>query len=281
MSNDATLRLEQLAQQWRVMVDRVVDTPYSLLGHGKRDSERVVLKIVRSPGDEWTSGAITAAYHGRGMVRVLEHEPGAALLEELSPARELTQLVTAGNDSEAMVVIATVIREMQSTAPQLEGLPTAEDWGAAFHRYRASGDAQIPNGMIEDAHARYNRLCETQAETLMLHGDLQHTNVVWDERRGWTAIDPKGVLAELEYELVPALRNPAETPQHYSSAAAVGTRIRELANELPIDEGRLTEWAYAQAVLSAIWTIEDDGRITPTEPSLLLARAAADLLGVT
>jgi streptomycin 6-kinase len=271
-------RLEKLANQWGVTVERTVDTPFSMLGYGSRGGDRVVLKVVNAPGDEWNAGAIAAAYRGHGMVRVLEHEPGAALLEELSPATPLTSLVLAGNDSEATFVIATLILEMQSTSPQLDEVPTAEQWGTAFDRYRASGDSQIPGAMIEAAHARYNRLCQTQEVPLLLHGDLQHTNVVWDERRGWTAIDPKGVTAELEYELAPALRNPHDSPQLYSSPHAVQARVREFSNELPVDEERVVEWAYAQAVLSAIWTVEDGGRISDSEPSLLLARASAELL---
>jgi streptomycin 6-kinase len=42
----------------------------------------------------------------------------------------------------------------------------------------------------------------------LLHGDLQHYNVLLDRKRGWLAIDPKGVVAEGEFELGAALRNP-------------------------------------------------------------------------
>ena len=43
---------------------------------------------------------------------------------------------------------------------------------------------------------------------MLLHGDLQHYNVLLDKDRGWVAIDPKGVVGELEYEVGALLRNP-------------------------------------------------------------------------
>jgi streptomycin 6-kinase len=48
---------------------------------------------------------------------------------------------------------------------------------------------------------------------------------------------------------------------------------------LGIDADRTLRWAYAQAVLSAIWTVEDGFPVSPAHLSLQLARAIEPLLG--
>ena len=47
---------------------------------------------------------------------------------------------------------------------------------------------------------------------------------------------------------------------------------------LPIDAPRVVKWAYAQGVLSAIWTVEDDGVVEPDNPALQLVGAVKQLL---
>ncbi|MGH7539761.1 MAG: hypothetical protein ACRELC_02060, partial [Gemmatimonadota bacterium] len=61
------------ARAWGVTLERVVATPTSLVGFGRRGEERVVLKSARAPHDEWDAGAVAAAFRGHGVVRVLEH----------------------------------------------------------------------------------------------------------------------------------------------------------------------------------------------------------------
>jgi streptomycin 6-kinase len=205
------------------------------------------------------------------MVRVLEHEPGAALLERLSPGTPLAEVVNAGDDERATDALAQVITSMLQINPAIDGLPTVEQWGLGFDRYVDSRDWQIPGELVADAQARYRNLCSTQGARRLLHGDLQHYNVLADDKRGWVAIDPKGVVGEIEFELGAALRNPHEIPDLYATASAVERRVRQLADALHLDAARILQWAYVQGVLSAIWTTEDDGFVSPIDPALCLA----------
>jgi streptomycin 6-kinase len=48
---------------------------------------------------------------------------------------------------------------------------------------------------------------------------LHHYNVLFDiESAVWVAIDPKGVVGELEYEVGAIIRNPVENPGLYVSS---------------------------------------------------------------
>jgi streptomycin 6-kinase len=119
----------------------------------------------------------------------------------------------------------------------------------------------------------YSELAAAQREPALLHGDLQHYNVLFDERRGWVAIDPKGVIGELEYEIGAALRNPYERPELLASPAVIERRLAIFYAALGIDVDRARAWAFAQGVLSAIWSVEDGHAVDAGHAGLRLARA--------
>jgi streptomycin 6-kinase len=275
---DLSARRDAHAEAWRVEIGRSFDTESSLIAFGRRDEQDVVLKVVRSPGDEWRSGEIVRAFGGRGMVRALEHAEGAVLLERLHPGTSLTERVVSGNDVEATSIIADVIATMRPDAPP-DGCATVEGWGRSFARYRESGDLRLPTDLVADAERVYAHLCATQRSTRLLHGDLQHYNVLHDNARGWVTIDPKGVVGELEYELGAFMRNPTEHPSLFTDVAIASRRLRQVTTALGADIERATAWSYAQAVLSVIWGIEDGFTVDPSHPTLALARALRPLVG--
>jgi streptomycin 6-kinase len=272
-------RLDRYAGDWGVTVESILDTQGSLLAFGTRDDRAVVLKVVRAPGDEWRAGEILAAFRGEGTVRVLAHAPGAALLERVVPGTSLTSLVLDDRDDEATGILAGVIQRMGSSNPAVLSAPSAEEWGNGFRSYLDSGDTQVPAGLVDRARETYASLCASQQLTRLLHGDLQHYNVIFDADRGWLAIDPKGVVGEVEYELGASLRNPGERPDLFASAEIVERRVGQYAAQLGIDADRTLRWAFAQAVLSAIWSVEDGFPVDSEHLSLQLARAIEPLLG--
>jgi streptomycin 6-kinase len=137
---------------------------------------------------------------------------------------------------------------------------------------------QIPAALVERAGALYAELQATQQTTRLLHGDLQHYNVLWGEQRGWTAIDPKGVVGELEYEIGAITRNPVERPDMFASRAIVERRLEHFARELKLNYARTLSWTFAQAVLSAIWSVEDGFAVNATNPAIQLAAVVAPML---
>src|SRR4051812_46937000 len=102
----------ELAKAWRVELDESFETPSSVIAYGRRGAQRVVLKVVRRPNDEWHAGAVLDAFGGRGVVRVLEHTEGAMLVERLDPGTSLVELVRSGRDDSATTIIAEVIAAM-------------------------------------------------------------------------------------------------------------------------------------------------------------------------
>jgi len=270
LTEEIDARLAEHVAAWGLDVEKTTVTATSVIAYVTRAGRPAVLKVARWAGDERRCGEIAAAFGGRGVVSVYEHVDGAALLERLSPGEPLAALALSGRDDEATDILATLLGRM-SPGDAPPACATAESWGAGFARYLASGDAQIPSSIVEHAQAVYAELAAAQRNPALLHGDLQHYNVLLDDVRGWLAIDPKGVVAELEYELGAALRNPWERPEVFASLHAVERRLGRFRDALGIDVDRARAWTFAQGVLSAIWSVEDGHGVDSRHPGLLIA----------
>jgi streptomycin 6-kinase len=270
-------RLDQHARSWRVAVERTLETETSVIAFGLRGNQAVVLKVVKDRGDEWQSAEIVRAFHGRGVVQVYESGDGAMLLERLVPGDPLVSRTVAGHDDDAVDILADVIQRMSAVSPP-PGCPTVRDWAQAFDRYRERSDREIPAGLVDEASELFARLASSQKATQLLHGDLHHYNVMFDSARGWLAIDPKGVAGEIEYEIGAFLRNPVERPELFASATTVERRLARLAQDLDVNVDRVLGWGFAQAVLSAVWSVEDGVAVDASSPVLRLAQIMRGML---
>jgi streptomycin 6-kinase len=270
-------RIQQHADDWCLLIEESFETETSVISFVSRDSQRLVLKVVKQEEDEWRSGEILEAFNGNGVVRVFEHTGGAMLLERLQPGTSLATLALNGRDEEATDILAGVIEKM-SPGEAPHGCSTVKDWAKGFERYLTTGDERIPRELVESGGQVFADLCASQKRTRLLHGDLQHYNVLLDSQRGWLAIDPKGVIGELEYEIGAILRNPFERLDLFLLPATIARRIEQFATRLKLDYERTLRWAFAQAVLSAIWSVEDGFVVGPSHPSLRLAQVIRRML---
>lgn len=269
-------QLRAKATQWNVTLEETREKASSVLGFGVRDGRRVVLKLTRT-ADEARSGEMLKAFGDRGAVRVYEHEPGALLMERLDPGQQLVELVRRGEDDYATNIFADLMAKLTHHSPPPD-TPTVTDWGRGFDRYLNSNDQKISHDLVREAQQLYNDLAESQRTTMLLHGDLQHYNVLYDNEHGWTAIDPKGVAGEIEYELGALLRNPIEQPELFTNRATIERRIKILTNLLPLDSSRTLRWCFTQAVLSAVWDVEDGNHVDDNHPALMLAHTMKPMI---
>ena len=217
------------------------------------------------------------AFDGHGVVRVLDRFDGAVLLERLQPGDSLVSMAVNGDDEQATGILADVVGRMSSRAPTRLA-PTVQAWARGFEGYAAGNDAQIPKPLVDAAQHVYAQLCASQTTPRLLHGDLHHYNVLLDTERGWLAIDPKGVVGELEYELGAALRNPYEWPELFTAPARIERRVDRFERKLHLDAGRILAWAFAQAVLAAIWAVEDGSVVGPDNAWISLANNTRPML---
>ena len=271
-------RVEERVREWHILVHKTLDTESSFIAFGRRHHQPVVLKVLRQQGDEWSSGEVLEVFDGQGMVRVYEYVGGAVLLEQLNPGTPLAGMALNGQDEEATEILADVMQRMSHPRTSSTAFITVQNWGKGFERYLASGDKQIPHDLVAQGQRTYLNLCASQQEVQLLHGDLHHYNVLFDVDRGWVAIDPKGVVGEVEYEIGAALRNPYESPELFASPETVERRIKRYEAKLKLNADRALAWGFAQAVLSAIWSVEDGFTVDAHNPSLRLAKTIRSML---
>lgn len=271
-------RVNQHAREWRLRIEESFETETSVISFVTRDGQSLVLKTVKQEGDEWNAGNVVSAFEGRGMVRIYEYTGGAMLLERLRPGNSLVNMAINGHDEEATDILTGVIERM-STREVPDGVPTNTAWSKGFEWYLHSADKQIPRNLVETGQQVFADLATSQHQPRLLHGDLQHYNVLFDAERGWLAIDPKGVVGELEYEVGAVLRNPGERPDLFLSTSTIERRLVQFEARLNLNYERMLAWAFAQAVLSAIWWVEDGFAVDATNPALRLAQLLRPMIG--
>ena len=259
---------------WRLDPDGPpTSTPRSVVQFAWRDGVPLVLKLVTHK-DEAGQRAALVHFAGRGAVRPIDWDGPAILMERSVPGTPLTQLVRAGRDDEATSVVCAIMAQLQqATAPPSEGFRTVESWGRGFNRLRPVAEERgVDMALMDRAEELYSELCASQGPRVLLHGDLHHYNILQDARRSWLAIDPKGVLGEAAFEAGAMLRNPVGEMRLFADSAVISRRTAIMTERLNLDRRRVLGWAFSQAVLSALWSIEDGG-----EPGQGLAMARATL----
>jgi streptomycin 6-kinase len=249
--------LKTYRERWGLEADgKPLSTSSSDLLFAWRGNEQCVLKIPRS-ADEVRGAAVLDRYKGNCAVRLLEADSsGAQLLERAIPGTPLTELVLRRDDALATDILCSIAEALHAAVPP-PGIPAVEKWGEGFQRCKRTGASVIPDDFLTLAERRFTELADSQSRVRLLHRDLHHDNILFDNDRGWLAIDPKGVIGEPEYEFGAMLRNPTDDPSRFADPAIILARVAAISANTGLDSDRLLGWAFSQAVLSAIWSIED------------------------
>jgi len=263
--------LEDCARRWSL----TLSAPFPNLTFNyvapavRADGTEAVLKAGVPNKELRSEAAALRVFDGRGSVRLLDSDPdrGLLLLERLRPGAVLTALADEAHDGEATTIAASVMRGLWRPAPPGHDFPTVADWGESFARLRArfgGGTGPLPTARVEEAETLFADLLASSAPPVLLHGDLHHDNilsahVLSAQRQPWLAIDPKGVVGEPAYEVGALLRNLwPDRHTHQNAGRLLERRAHRLAEELELDPARVRGWAVTQAVLSAVWGIEDN-----------------------
>jgi streptomycin 6-kinase len=258
--------------EWRLIPDgEPFETHSSWLCFVRRDGERALLKVFKPGSDEAPSARYFAAHHGHGTVRVLANDAQALLIERISPGTLLSTLSRSGRDDEATHIVCDTITTLQSRRAATTGWPGHQEHATQFEKRQAI--APLTRDIVSRAQSLFRELDATQEERVLLHGDLHHENILFDEARGWLAIDPKGEVGELAYELAAPLRNPLEDPNR--SPTQMDRRVRIYCERLNLDRQRVLGWCFARNASAAMWYADH----TP-EPLREKTWAAATLIAL-
>ncbi len=249
--------LEPYLEKWNLTVECAPRrTPSGWVAFVRQGGLPCVLKIPVVV-DEVNTQSVLNSYGGNGAVRLLVSDvSGAQLLERAVPGTPLSESVSEAHDSEATSIVCDVSGSLHCAVPP-DGLRHINGFAEDFERYASNDGHTIPGGLLARGNEVFLELSRSQAPPVLLHGDLHHGNIVFDEQRGWLAIDPKGLLGEREYEFGAMQRNPTAKPELFADASVILSRVEIISERLVLNKERILAWAFAQGVLSAIWSIED------------------------
>ena len=242
------------------------------------DGTPAVLKLSFPEDKEFrTEAEALRLFEGRGAVRLLrlDLERGAMLLERCEPG---VPLGSVEDDAQATSIAADVMKRLWRPVPHDHSFPSVSDWAQGLARLRrrfGGGTGPLPARLVEEAEAHFDELLASQAEPVLLHGDLHHGNILAARRRPWLAIDPKGVVGEPAYEVGALLHNPVELLEVPRPGGVLERRVEVLTEELGLEHARVRGWGVAQAVLAAYWSLEDSGEMW--EEALIFAELLSEI----
>ncbi len=255
--------LAACAEKWELTIESPVPIlAYNFLVYAvTAEGASVVLKIGVPCLELTTEINALRVFRGKRAAALLDADPqvGALLLKRVLPGKPLSAI---NNDDEATEIGARLIRDIPATVPSEHQFPSIADWAMVFDRLRVrfnGNTGPLPRKMAEKAERLFKDLQTSSTESRLLHGDLHHDNILFDDKENWLAIDPKGATGDPAYEAARFQHNPK--PGFLAMNNPENTAKRRLdimASILSMDKARLSAWAFFDAVISTCWSIEEN-----------------------
>jgi len=254
--------------RWRLTAagEPIITHSSQLLPVCCEDGTPAMLKIA-GEAEEKFGGELMVWWSGEGAARVLAHHDETLLLERAEGPESLIAMSENGRDDEATRLLCAAVARLH--APR----PTAPPELIPLQRWFAGlwPAAEKHGGIFTDCARIAQSLLAAPRDSVVLHGDIHHGNILDFGPRGWLAIDPKRLHGERAFDYANLFCNPdLETAQ-----AHFHRRLKIVSQTAGFEPRHLLQWIAAWSGLSAAWALEDGG--TP-EIALAIAELALDEL---
>ncbi len=212
----------------------------------RQDGQPAVLKVQLPHPESAPEASGLRAWRGGGAVRLLaaDSERAALLLERCDPG---TNLLAEGGAPEAVRAGAKVAARLHA-APVPVDVPSLESvmvrWADEVEARANTLGPWLDPGLVTAGVAVMRSSSPTR---VLLHGDLNPTNVLAAHREPWLAIDPKPMSGDPARDGARLVLQPDP-----GTAPILRARLALVADVLSVDVFRLAEWCLADAVEMAI-----------------------------
>lgn len=258
--------LNKAARRWDLSLGEPFLLSYNYVCAATRaDGTQAVLKIGVPNREILSEMTALRLFDGEGACRLLaaDDENYTFLLERLHPGQMLVEM----EDDEARTHIACeVMTRLWRPAPPEGPFIPLLSWFAELDNLRpryGGGTGPFPRWLVERVEALLPDLLHPSNPHMLIHGDFHHFNVLSAARSpdGWLAIDPKGVVGPVGYEVGPLLINPFdEVLQGENPLRTTERRLAILSEHLGLPVAHLRDWGLCHCLLSAWWDLDEQGR---------------------
>jgi streptomycin 6-kinase len=269
--NDLPRIVAEIETNWSLKAEK----PFRNLSYNyvapciRADGGEAVLKIalpLNNP-EIFNEARFLKLANGKGAVKLFEvdEKRRAILLERLMPGKNLKE-VCCEDEARAIEIAIPVLRGLLKKPPN-STFKTLDEWFNNFFEKAAA--TSFPFEFQKKTREFYERLSSCSTDKFLIHGDLHHENILSATREPFLAIDPKGIVGAVGYDIGVFLNNhlwglaPDENLKGKLDDAA-----RRFSAVFAIEEADVRRWAYAQRVLSAWWTFEENGENWETDLAL-------------
>lgn len=207
--------VDQLAARWDIAdIGAPFRSGASLVAPVRAaDGMRAVVKIPMRGVDlpyphanaRHAEAAALRLWAGDGAVLLLaeDQETGSLLLEQCEPGTRLDHSVALEDaDETASAILPRLWRE----PPHDAGLPTVDGLATEIveraQRNYAAAAAPFERSLLDDALRLVDELRGSARESVILHGDFHHANILTAGRESWLAIDPLPQVGERAFDAV-------------------------------------------------------------------------------
>lgn len=244
-----------LCRAWDIALEPGIPETYMtlvLLGHS---SVLGPVAIKASPlGDEFRAEATALELAAGGRVARLydvDLAGGAMVLERIVPGTPLRQVDMP--DEAATRLAAESVAAMWRPVADPAGLHPLRAWMDALFAW-SPRPGLVPTGMVVRAQETAARLLAQVTHPCLLHGDIQHHNLLRRSSGEWAIIDPKGVYGAPGFDIAAWMYNPPGVQDREDYRELAARRIAVCAEVWGIGQQELAAWAFAGTVLNACWS---------------------------
>jgi streptomycin 6-kinase len=253
--------IKLLERRWNVSVaEPFPGIEFNFVAPAKRESgEDVVVKI--APPFErveiFCEGKYLRSRDGSGAAKLLAEvrELRSILIERALPGKALFKHFEkdpAGCVRPAIEVMHSILR---APPTDMTDVQTLDSWFNNFRRYKSTN---FPKDYAEKAFEIYERLSVQPGRSFYLHGDFHPGNIVTSHRTPFLAIDPKGVVGHIGYDIAVFLNNLSWWQKEQSGAHdLLQSTIGQFSAAFNMNEREIREWAFAYMVIGQWWNFDD------------------------
>jgi streptomycin 6-kinase len=216
----------------------VSNLSYNYVLSGIQNGQPIILKVGLDGDGLKREAAALKAFSGFGAIKVLGQSDGLLLLERAVPGISLKS-----SPKEALPIACAVMKKLhQAPIPKGFPFPCMKDWLAILDQ-----EWDIPVPYLAKARKLRDHLLATSVESILLHGDLHHDNILHNGSE-WVVIDPKGVIGSPLNEIWAFIMDREKDTEY----------VAEFFN---FEVSCVRQWYFVHLILASLWNIEDG--VTP------------------